>query len=155
MQYIKQSIQYFQFETDFQILNFDDEKKLYKLSKLGGEVIWTKSKRTAVFFQDVVPYKGNFFSGTPCIAPDNFQVDWDLILECLPWSQVGTVQSSHLFLGSVVQHLRSKLFAGNVFSTLITMVLVPHLDYDSCFPQVQGLRRNHESVEQSMPKPKN
>ena len=34
-------------------MNFDVGKKMYKLSKLGGEgedVIWTKSKRTAAFF---------------------------------------------------------------------------------------------------------
>ena len=33
-------------------------KKWYKLSKLGGgvEVIWTKSKRTATFFRETVPY---------------------------------------------------------------------------------------------------
>ena len=35
------------------------KKKWYKLSKLegeGGGVIWTKSRRTATFFQDTFPY---------------------------------------------------------------------------------------------------
>ena len=39
-------------------MNFNVGKKLYKLSKLGeggGEVIWTKSKRTAVFPRATVP----------------------------------------------------------------------------------------------------
>ena len=38
---------------------FGDQKKWYKLSKLGGgggEVIWTKSKRTATFFLETFPY---------------------------------------------------------------------------------------------------
>ena len=48
--------------TDLQILNFDVEKKLYKLSKLEGregKVIWTKSKRTAAFFRETFPKKNS------------------------------------------------------------------------------------------------
>ena len=37
-------------------MNFEVGKKLYRLSKWGGEVIWTKSKRTATFFLETFPY---------------------------------------------------------------------------------------------------